>query len=543
MDIIGFDGDRSNFEMKKYYWWLLFLIIILGASLRLVKLDSVPPHLGNDEISIAFDSYSVRLIGRDEHGVSWPISFESHQTYKSPLYAYLNMPLNYFLGNTEYGVRTLSAIAGVVSIFMAGMIASIMGGPGVGLITALLMATDPKNIFASRIAYESNVATAVLLIGIWGIINFIIKRQRIWLIVAGLFMGISIWGYHTEWGLVPILLISIPLVFRQTVSIKKWWLMVLVVGLVSLPIYYNFLVVQRSNPNNRASSQLWFSEGQFKDYLKNSHDSLLKKSIKVVTVPVYSYIQHFSFNVNFTSGADLFNDKSPLNSGWFLLATLPMLLVGLGQVKNIFGKWWKFLLVWWLVCPIVPAMTGTVSAVRNLAFIVPTCMIMAAGFVKIWKTYKVGRWLILSLFGLGLGMFLIAYFVHYPLDSGSNFQYGYKQAWEFIKPNINKYDKVVVEDRFGDVGQFSGVPHLYFGYFGAFGVSEMQKRQTKEGLMIDKYIFKYVDWNKEEYQPRTLYIVSAINPKAGSFYAKLVQVGMIRNTDFKPQFLIYETTE
>ncbi|MDO8609856.1 MAG: glycosyltransferase family 39 protein, partial [bacterium] len=191
--------------MTKTYWILLTIILIIGGLLRFVNLDSNPPHLGNDEISIAFDTYSVRLVGKDEHGHFLPISFESHRSYKAPLYAYFNIPFNYLLGNTEYGVRTLSALSGTISIYLAAIIGSLIATPSVGLVAALLMATDPKNIFASRIAYESNLATAILLLGIWGLLKYIDSKKRKWLIVGSFFMGLSIWGYHTEWGLVPMI--------------------------------------------------------------------------------------------------------------------------------------------------------------------------------------------------------------------------------------------------------------------------------------------------------------------------------------------------
>jgi 4-amino-4-deoxy-L-arabinose transferase-like glycosyltransferase len=527
--------------MKKYYWIILILIILFGFLLRFIGLDVNPPHLGNDEISIAFDTYSVRLIGKDEHGYSWPISFESHRSYKAPLYAYLNIPFNYIFGNNEYGVRVLSAVTGSISIYLSSLIGTIVAGPTVGLVTALLMATNPKNIFASRIGYESNLATMVLLLGLLGIIQFVKYKKTKWLCLGGFFMGLSIWGYHTEWGLVPLLLLFIPLIYKNKISIFKWWPGILIAVLVSLPIYYNFIVVQRSDPNNRASSQLWFSDGQFKDYLKNSTDNKYKKYLKTLTTPVYSYIEHFGLNVNFTSGADLFNKKSPLNTGWFLFATLPMLYFGIKFKDDLFGKWWNFLFTWILLCPIIPAMTGSVSTVRNLPFIVPVSILMAGGFVKIFRYNNFWKYILIAFYFFSFFIFFIGYYVHYPKDSGNNFQYGYKQAWEFIKPNITKYDKVVVEDRFGDVGQYTGVPHLYFGYFGAFSVDEMQGRHNDNGLAIGKFRFKYVDWNKEIYMPNTIYIVSAINPKSGSFYDKLKLLGEIKNTDYKTQFLIYET--
>jgi 4-amino-4-deoxy-L-arabinose transferase-like glycosyltransferase len=527
--------------MKKYYWIILLAILLFGFILRFVGLDTNPPHLGNDEISIAFDTYSIRLIGKDEHGHFLPISFESHRSYKAPLYAYFNIPFNIVFGNNEYGIRALSAIAGTVSIYLSALLGTLIAGPNVGLITAVLMATNPKNIFASRIGFESNLATTVMLFGIWGLLKYVDSRKKIWLFVGGFFMGLSIWGYHTEWGLVPMILACIPIIFRKSIPIKNWFWTLLIAIIVSLPVYYNFITVQKSDSNNRATSQLWFSGGQFKDYLNNSNDSKVKKTLKVFTTPIYSYIEHFSLNVNFTTGSDLFNVKSPLSSGWFLLTTLPMIFFGLYFGKNLFGRWWIFLITWWILCPIIPATAGSISSVRNLPFIVPTSLIMAGGCLEICRLYFRLRYLLLFVFTINLVIFFVAFFIHFPLDSGNNFQYGYKQAWEFIKPNVTKYDKVVVEDRFGDVGQYTGVPHLYFGYFGAFTVNDMQARHEDSGLAIGKFRFKYVDWNKEIYMPNTVYIVSAINPKAGPFYNKLVQIGMIRNLDYKPQFLIYET--
>lgn len=542
MDSSDFNDSRFGTEMTKFYKSALIIIILGSAFVRLIGLDINPPHLGNDEISIAFDSYSIRLTGRDEHGKLWPISFQSHRSYKAPLYAYFNIPFNFLFGNTEYGIRTLSAVAGCISVYLTARIGYMIGGPAVGIISAILMATNPKNIFASRIGYESNLATSVLLLGIFGLLKFVDNRKIIWSLVGGFFLGLSIWGYHTEWGLVPLILVISPMVFRKTLPIKKWLWIVLTTILVSLPIYYNFITVQINDPNNRASSQLWFSEGQFRDYLYNSRDNKFKKAVKIITTPVYSYLEHFGLNINFTSGSDLFNQKSPLNVGWFLLATVPMLFWGIKNGVSIFGKWWNFLIVWWLISPIIPAMSGSVSSVRNLPFVVPSCLIMAGGFVCMWNKYVKFRYLIVLIFILNLVMFCIAYFVHYRFDSGNNFQYGYKQAWEIIKPNISKYKRIIVEDRFGEFGQFVGVPHLYFGYFGAFSVEEMQKRHDDNGLTIGKYTFKYVDWNKETFTPNTVYIVTAINKKTRETSDKLKEVDVVRNVDFKPQFLIYETT-
>jgi 4-amino-4-deoxy-L-arabinose transferase-like glycosyltransferase len=527
--------------IKNYYWLWLILIVFFGSILRIVRLDKVPPHLGNDEISIAFDSYSVRTSGKDEHGNYWPLSFESHRTYKSPLYAYLNMPINMVVGNNEYGIRLLSALAGIAAIILISIMGKMLAGSEVGLIAAGLLALNPKAIMMSRIAFESNLAYVVMTCGILLMFKYLSKKN-IWLaILAGVILGVSIWGYHTQWGLVPLLAVILPILSRNKLSIKKWWPMYLSLFLVSLPIFLNFVGVQLQDKNNRASSQIWLDEGVLKDYLKGN-DSQLRKALVVATTPVNNYVQHFSLDSLFTSGADFFNGDNPLEVGWFFLGSLPLLIIGLFKIKIIFKENTNWLLGWWLLCPIIPAMTyGGVASVRNLSFLIPTTLIMAGGFKYLIEKYKLWSLLIGIILVINFLIFLIAYFVHFPLDSGDNFQYGYKQAWEYIKPNINKYESVVVESKFGKFGQFVGVPHLYFGYFEAFTPEEMQKRIDNNGTKIGKFTFKEIDWNKEDVKMDSIYVVSIINPRVGKYYDNLKLVKTIYKPDQEPQFLIYET--
>jgi len=530
--------------VKKYFYLILGLIVIIGAYFRVVKLDKIPPHLGNDEISIAYDSYSVRKIGRDEHGHFWPLSFESHRSYKAPLYAYLNMPINYLLGNNEYGVRLLSAIFGILGVLLVVFLGKFLADEELALIAALLFALNPKAIFVSRIAYEANVAYIIMSLGVLFMFYFRKHQKTIYSILAGLLLALSIWGYHTQWGLAPMLAVILPFLSRKKIPLRKWWPMWLVIFLVALPIFYNFIFVQTKDVNNRANSQLWFSAGQTQDYLKDSNEGNLKKITSLIIMPINNYVQHFSLDTLFTSGADIFNGDSPLESGWFLLATFPMLIIGLVNLKIVYGKYWDWILAWWLLCPVIPAATyGGVASVRNLAFIIPTLLIMAGGFKVLKEKNKFWTGVVSSLFFINFFVFALAYFIHFPIDSGNNFQYGYKQAWEFMKPNIDKFQRVVVENRFGEFGQFTGVPHLYFGYFGAFGAEDMQNRIDHNGTKIDKFEFKYVDWNQENFTPKTIYVVSAINPTVGEISKSLKEVNLIRNTDFKAQFLIYESID
>lgn len=526
---------------KKKFWLFLILIVVFGAFLRMIGLDKNPPHLGNDEISIAYDSYSVRVTGKDEYGVKYPLSFISHRDYKAPLYTYLNIPFNYIFGNTEYGVRFLSALAGTIMILLIGIVGRKLGSDKIGLFAAVLLAINPKSIFVSRMSYESNLAALLVLIGVYLMFLFKEKKKNWYLILSGLFLGFSIWAYHTEKGLVPLLITVLPWWWRKELKIRKWICLWLTVMLVMAPIVWDFVTVQMRDPYNRAASQIWISGAGMQEYLKTTSDWLPTKVLKVVSDPLYRYVEHFNLDFLFTKGMELFPKNEPFNSGWFLITTLPMLIVGLGNLKKFFGKNYSWILVWWGLCPIVPSLTfGELAAVRNLPFVAPSILIMAVGAKAIWDKNK--KWFLLFIVAVIINFcyFLVSYYVHFPKANGDNFQYGYKQAWDYIKPLEKQYKMIVVEPKFGEKGQFVGLPRLYFGYFGAFSAEEMLARDNQTG-MIGKYLIKNVDWNKEIIKSNTLYIVSTINPVVNDAVEKMELLTTINNTNGKPQFLIYRS--
>ena len=307
------------------------------------------------------------------------------------------------------------------------------------------------------------------------------------------------------------------------------------------PIIWDFVTVQMKDPYNRAASQIWFSGASIQDYLKTSNDWMPKKVLKVASDPLYRYIEHFNLDFLFTKGMELFPKNEPFNSGWFLITTLPILIVGLVNLKKFFGKNYSWILVWWGLCPIVPSLTfGELAAVRNLPFVAPTILIMAVGAKVILDKNK--KWFLLLIVAviINFAYFLVSYYVHFPKANGDNFQYGYKQAWDYIKPLEKQYKMIVVEPRFGINGQFVGLPRLYFGYFGAFSAEEMLSRDNQTG-MIGKYFIKNVDWNKEIINPNTLYIVSIVNPVVNDAVGKMELLTTINNTNGKPQFLIYRS--
>ena len=95
-------------KIKGIFWAILFLAFIL----RFYKLGEIPLSLNWDEVSNAYNGYSILKTGRDEYGSLLPLTNRSFDDYKPPIYMYLNAITVGILGLNAYAARLSSAFFG-----------------------------------------------------------------------------------------------------------------------------------------------------------------------------------------------------------------------------------------------------------------------------------------------------------------------------------------------------------------------------------------------------------------------------------------------
>src|SRR3989339_950991 len=109
--------------VKKVEWFLIIAIVVLALALRFYKLGQIPPSLDWDEVSLGYNAKSLLQTGRDEFGHSWPLSIQSFNDYKPPVYTYLLIPVLKVFGNTDFAVRFPSALAGTLTVLVTYFLA------------------------------------------------------------------------------------------------------------------------------------------------------------------------------------------------------------------------------------------------------------------------------------------------------------------------------------------------------------------------------------------------------------------------------------
>lgn len=525
--------------MKRKVILTIIAITILTILTRFIKLDSIPPHLSNDEISIAYDAYSISKTGYDEHNNFLPLSFQSHGTYKAPLAIYLTIPTTILLGNNNYSARLPSAILGSLTVFILGfLIYELSKNYLLALIGCLVITTAPWHIYSSRMILESNIALFFLTLGIY-LFFFGLNHRRSWAILASFSsFSFSMYTYHTEWGLIPLLILSLLFFYRR--SILKMPATYFGIGLFALlltPLFIDFW--HNLNTNARANTEIILHDPFVAQHLSNNDLNIFQKGQALINVFWINYSNYTNPGYLFFNGLGLLPSDDPFQVGLFLFPLLPCLIIGLIFLRKYFPNHAKFIYTWALISPIIPSLTiGGVNNVRNLVSIIPYTIIITAGIIHIWNLLKKHQFSKFSLLLLLIPIFyfMVIYYHHFPFEKGENYQYGYQQIAEYIKPRYNQFEKIVIDPRFGSYNIYSGVPHLYIPYYTNLNPNQLLKRQDNfTGLFFDKYEIRSINWNQEAPKSNYLYVVPVSN-KPTQELKNLININL---PNYQPAFSLY----
>src|SRR5690606_39044514 len=129
-----------------------------------------------DEASFGYDAYSLLKTGKDQWGHPVPIVLESFGDFKPPLYAYLTIPFVAVFRMSEFSVRLPNAIAGTLAIYATYLMVSELAkhtklskrkSETFALLSALLLSISPWHVMLSRGAFEANLTTILMPLGVY----------------------------------------------------------------------------------------------------------------------------------------------------------------------------------------------------------------------------------------------------------------------------------------------------------------------------------------------------------------------------------------
>jgi 4-amino-4-deoxy-L-arabinose transferase-like glycosyltransferase len=489
--------------------------------------------------------------------------FRSFDDYKPAVYFYVVLPFVKLLGLNIWAVRLPSAILGTLSVYLVYLIVKILvgrhresqsaeaisasgiassitprnDGINLALISALLLATSPWHLQFSRGGWEVNVSTFFILLGVFGFLKGLENSKYFFLFVIS--MVLSLYTYHSSRLIAPLVSLSLVVLYWNKLfvipaqagihkvstflSVNKTVLLSAVLGIILvLPLASQMLSKEGQSRFTGVSvfsdsGPLWQALESRREhpaglYTRLIHNQYLSYGLRFTR----NYLSHFSPRFLFISGDEIARSKVP-GMGQSLLFLIPFYFLGLFNLLKLDFKWKKFVLFWFLVSPVAAAMTfQSPHALRAQNMAIPLSIITALGISEFFifiSTYKfVYKTLIFCVFGFlsfySVSQYLHQYYIHYAKELPYAWQYGFDQIAAYTKENYNKYDKIIISDRYDQ-------PYILMAFFLQYPPETLQKElvmtpRDKFGFStvrkMGKYEFRSVNYGEDKKSPNTLIV-------------------------------------
>ena len=483
-------------------------IIVIAILLRFWMLGQNPPSLTWDEAAWGYNAYSLGIDGKDEFGRFLPLDYlESFGDFKPPVYSYLAVVPVKIFGISEFAVRFPSALFGIFMVIITFfLVREIFYKSKIrdetALLSAFLLAISPWHIMLSRGAFEANVATFFIVLGIWLFLLSVHGKRWILLFSVVSFV-LSIYTFNTARVVTPILVLILTFAFRKELWQRKIeTVLAIILGIILILPTLKFLMSPQASLRFKEVnifSNIGIIENANKQ-IANDNNSIISKIIHNRRLAFsVEYLRHYFDNLNpdflFIKGDG--NPKfSTQNVGQLYLWEVPFFILGiLYLIRKKEGYWW--IVPVWLLIGIVPAGAAreTPHALRIENSLPAFQLLSAYGGIAILGAiskmkYQIAKihikYLIFSAVILFLifnfSYFLHDYLVHYSRQYSGEWQYGYKESIGFIESSVyNEYDLFYVTPELGR-------PYIYYLFYTAKNPEEFRETAT-----IKRDVFGFVD--------------------------------------------------
>jgi len=496
-------------------------ILLLAFLLRVLWLDKFPVGFTPDEASLGYDAYSILKTGKDQWGRSFPLVLESFGDFKSPLYAYLTIPFVAIFGLTKVAVRLPNALLGTAAIYVTYLLArELSQKEKLGLIASLLLAISPWHVMISRGAFEANLTTFFLPLGVYLFLKGL--RDSRFLVLSSFIFGLNLFTYHSAKFVTPVVFLFMAFLFRHELGKieKKYFYTSLVLFLTLLAFtistFFQGAGARAADISILKTSLGPASEERIVAVKSGWPDPLARLIHNKYQVAgrqfLGNYLSYFSPQFLFSSGpAETTYGMLPGRGVlyWFESVFLAGFIFYVAKEK--LSKPLKLVILWFFISPIPASLAiGPGYAANRVTVMVPVIQIIsgigAVYLIKVFKDlftyilFKVSS-VISCLIGLILFLsFLESYLIQSPHKAASGMLYGNLEAAQWLT-SIGTDRQIIISRGLSE-------PHIYVAFANSWDPNDYQ-RFTKtwdykgSGLTwvdqipeykLGNYIFKNIDW-------------------------------------------------
>ncbi len=439
----------KHYITKNRYFLIGIAIVLLAVFLRIFQLSALPAGLSVDEAASGYNAFAIATQHRDEWLVKMPISFKSFGEHKPAVSIYIIAVLIKIFGMSEFWIRFPAAMAGVFTTISAFFLAYKLfpSKPAYALTVMALVAVSPLNIQFSRIAFESSMGVATLLIGatffIWAKDQIGLKKV-VFYAVAGITWALAFHSNQATKLVLPFVILTLLWEQRSTIrkNLKELCICLFLAGVGVLVLLYQ-LKTTGGGLERLAMTSAFIDE------------TGTKPVTEIVQVTFVNTVKHlnpefliFGNTDNYRHGNGVFGILSFVEGFLFLIGLY--FIIRKPSLRKSYG--WLMVLFF---IGLIPGIIGIPAPHANrVHHIIPWVQLIAGiGFFQIIENVKSNRketvWRIcIGLLTLQLIWQVSQYRHIYSVVAASDFQYGYKQAIAYTTQHESEVTEIFMTDHY-----------------------------------------------------------------------------------------------
>lgn len=175
--------------------------VVLGVTARFTFLETAPPSLWIDDVSLITPALALKGAPSDFADAIRPAPYGVARPYGSVGVLYLELYRGALLlfGTTVFGVRFLSAAAGVASLFTAAAIARALLPRGGGTLAALVLAGLRWSLLLSRWGWNAVVLAPIVDAAVLLLLRARRRESLLFALLSGVVAGLAAHIYLAAW--------------------------------------------------------------------------------------------------------------------------------------------------------------------------------------------------------------------------------------------------------------------------------------------------------------------------------------------------------
>ena len=186
------------------------LLVLATAAIYVPRLQNAPLYLSHDEVIYSLQAHALATTGHDLSGRFLPMYIEylptfGRPTWDQPMLIYAIAATLKVLPFAEHTIRLPMVFAAILDVLLLYFVArALFESEGFAIAAAALLALTPAHFMHARTAIDFQLSLPFILGWLLCVVRYLRRESPHLLLIAGVILGTSFFGYVAAYVLVPI---------------------------------------------------------------------------------------------------------------------------------------------------------------------------------------------------------------------------------------------------------------------------------------------------------------------------------------------------